>query len=107
MTRILRASLLVVVRLIVGLSESRIIADFGDWKMLTAGGVSTCLSESRITRMTRITRILRVSLLVVARLIAALSESRIISDFGDWKMLTAGAVSACLSESQICADYTD
>ena len=34
------------------LSESRIIADFGDWKMLTAGAVSACLSESQISRIT-------------------------------------------------------
>ncbi len=45
MTRILRASLLVVVRLIAGLSESRIIADS-----------LSCLNRgsSRITRITRI-----------------------------------------------------
>ena len=52
MTRILRVLVLVVVRLIAGLSESRIIADFGDWKMLTAGAVSACLSESQISRIT-------------------------------------------------------
>ena len=59
------------------------IADFGAWKMLTDGAVSTCLSESRMTRMTRISRILRVPLLVVVRLIAVLSESRITADFSD------------------------
>ena len=54
MTRILRVSLLVVVRFIVGLSESRIIADFSDWQILPDGGVFACLFESRISRMARI-----------------------------------------------------
>ena len=57
--------------------------------------------------MTRITRILGVLLLVVVRLIAAFFESRLIADDADWKILTDGAVSACLSESRIIADYTD
>ena len=77
-------------------SESRIITDDVDY----------CLNRG-LSRISRMTRILRVPLLVVARFIAALSESRIITDNAAWKILTDGGVSTCLSESRIVADFTD